>query len=209
MVTSILDFIGKHFAVIIPLAAIIMSLTTLFFSFFQGMAIRKHYRTSLKPILLFISSSSNIPNNDMGVKLKNNGLGPAIITDFKISMDGKNYLKSTSEVSEFFEKAIKNKKRLGPIHGGIAWKFPRSRVTVGIQEEVFLFNIKFFDDEAADLNYFLRFLELLEISIKYESVYGEQFQLIYEYEYKLLNKEKLYYEWVNALEIKPEPKADT
>lgn len=55
----------------------------------QGHLMRKHNRLSLRPHLTFRETISATNNPHFVLELQNNGIGPAIIKDFQIWLDGR------------------------------------------------------------------------------------------------------------------------
>lgn len=69
-------------------AAIFISVLALCLSVYEGMETRKHNRLSVTPHLVFYDSLAQ-KKDRVGLFLENGGLGPAIIREMHISLDGK------------------------------------------------------------------------------------------------------------------------
>lgn len=66
--------------------AIFIATIALMISVWQGCEQRKHNRLSVRPLLNFDMISYNTTRS---IKLSNNGLGPAVIKSFRLTLDGK------------------------------------------------------------------------------------------------------------------------
>ncbi|WP_324779579.1 hypothetical protein [Thiobacillus sedimenti] len=85
------------------ISSVVIALCALVFSFWQGAQTKKHNRLSVRPHLTTWTHS----NSDKGfyaVELVNNGIGPAIIEDFVLKIDGKQI---SGNGTEPIEKALK------------------------------------------------------------------------------------------------------
>lgn len=65
--------------------AIFIAIIALFISIWQGFEQRKHNRYSVRPLLTF---DSYVSNKTRSIRISNDGLGPAIIKEFKVKIDG-------------------------------------------------------------------------------------------------------------------------
>ena len=70
----------------ISLAAIVIALSALVLSIWQGILTRNHNRISVRPL---VTISGAVNENGSGWKLGNAGLGPAIVKWFKVTVDDK------------------------------------------------------------------------------------------------------------------------
>lgn len=71
----------------IALASVVIALSALGVAIWQGYLMRKHNRLSLRPHLTFRQTLSEV-NPQFALELPNNGIGPAIIKDFQVLLDG-------------------------------------------------------------------------------------------------------------------------
>lgn len=85
------------------ISSVVIALCALSLSIWQGMATRKHNRLSFRPHLT-TWANSNAEKGFYSVELINNGIGPAVIEDFSIKVDGKQV---SGEGAELVEKALK------------------------------------------------------------------------------------------------------
>lgn len=88
---------------IIGLSSTVIALCALGFSFWQGAQARKHNRLSFRPHLT-TWTHANAEKGYYAVELINNGLGPAVIEDFSVKVDGK---RISGDGAEPIEKAFK------------------------------------------------------------------------------------------------------
>ena len=130
---------------------------------------REHYRLSVKPILHFEFNKSDVLGTSMGVALHNSGVGPAIITKFKVVLKNENSSETIHDGwTTVFEKSdthiteIKCKWLVGDFalkDGRIIWLLEFPKENQQPQKVLIL---------AALIN-------RIEIIIEYESIYGEKF----------------------------------
>lgn len=72
---------------ITAISTIMIACVAIGLSIWQGIETRNHNKLSVKPLLsVTISTSKN--DSSMGVRVDNNGIGPAIIREFLIYLDG-------------------------------------------------------------------------------------------------------------------------
>jgi len=97
------DCFDIDWQVITGISSTVIALCALVFSFWQGAQIKKHNMLSFRPHL----TTWTRQNSDTGfytVELINNGIGPAIIEDFVLKVDGK---RISGDGTEPIEKALK------------------------------------------------------------------------------------------------------
>ncbi|UYP84234.1 hypothetical protein jpw_08670 [Pseudomonas asiatica] len=100
------DPVSPYWSIGTSIASIVIALTALAFTWFQIKKTDKHNRLMVTP---HISSTTHI-NSDNGmlsVHLENNGIGPALIKDFSIEVDGK-IIKADDEVEEALNVLVKD-----------------------------------------------------------------------------------------------------
>ena len=78
--TNIWKFFGEN-------AGEVIALSALGFAIWQGYIARRHNKLSVRPHLTFTSMLLD-KEPHLTVNIKNNGLGTAIITDYKVILDG-------------------------------------------------------------------------------------------------------------------------
>lgn len=74
--------------VITSISAIVIAIAALFLTIWQSWMMRKHNYNSVKPLLSFERYLSPM-HGGFGIYLNNNGLGPAIVINQKLLVDGK------------------------------------------------------------------------------------------------------------------------
>lgn len=92
------DSTSPYWSIGTSIASVVIAMTALLFTWLQTKKTDKHNRLMVTP---HISSITHI-DNDNGIimlHLENNGIGPAIIKDFSIEIDGK-IISSGDEVEE-------------------------------------------------------------------------------------------------------------
>jgi len=70
------------------IATVIIAVTALVVSIWQGIETRKHNRLSVRPHLVFFTDFSS-QDSELGIFIKNNGVGLAYIKNVEISVNGK------------------------------------------------------------------------------------------------------------------------
>jgi hypothetical protein len=70
----------------ISLSAVFIALCALFLSIYEGCSNRKHNRLSVKPLILL---DSGLDETGSGFRIRNSGLGPALIKWFSVEIDEK------------------------------------------------------------------------------------------------------------------------
>src|SRR5260370_42086189 len=86
------DFIDKNVTILVAVASALIALCALGLSTNLGYVTRKHYRLSVRPCLTTYLEREPISEADTAKvvwHLSNAGLGPAIISRYEFSLDGK------------------------------------------------------------------------------------------------------------------------
>jgi hypothetical protein len=152
-------------------ASLTIALCALLFSAWQGYQTRRHNRLSVSPRLTtWIDSSEN--QGEHSVELMNNGIGPAVIKSFELAVDGK-------DIQGEQEEKIKNAVKIifptekytitaGYLGGGYVMAAKESRTLV---------SLKFLLGSMPSGEEFKKKLSRTSLKIKFESMYGESFEL--------------------------------
>ncbi len=150
---------------IVSVSAIVIALASIIVTTWQGIETRKHNRLSVRPKLEIVFESGK---GHFGYVVKNNGLGPAIITGKKIFVDGEeiNY-RGFSGLSDFIEKLNLDNRDLS--HGAI---FPGKSFMNGEVQYIVNFEMTEKDDPEKLLP---EIYKRVGFEITYESMYGEPF----------------------------------
>ncbi len=151
---------------ITAICTVIIAVAALFVVVWQTWATRKHNRLSVKP-LLDINQVVRKADSTVRLDLENNGVGPAIIKELEVLIDGR----------KVEETVLKNWKKIisiidiscDSVYGVIL----SSDATIGAGSSVELLNLKVSDTQSYKLVF--ESLSRLNVIVKYESVYGESF----------------------------------
>lgn len=87
---------------ITSLIAVFISFLSLLISIFQSYLTKTHNTTSLLPNILITSHNDN---NKLGLYMKNNGLGPAVVSNISVTVDGKSYNSNQNDFNYNLMKA--------------------------------------------------------------------------------------------------------
>lgn len=91
--------------VVTGISSAVIALCALVFSFYQGALTRKHNRLSFRPHLT-TWRSANTEKGFYSIEIINNGIGPAIIEEFIVSVDGKRIAGTGADVTEAALKTL-------------------------------------------------------------------------------------------------------
>ncbi|MGN2614760.1 hypothetical protein [Aliivibrio fischeri] len=152
---------------IIALSAVVIALVTTIVSIWQGYLNRQYYRLSTKPHLI-IDQCAVIDTPHKFI-LKNNGLGPAIIKDFSISIDGHDIERSPNSVKESLIALNLDK-------AGYFSHIPTIGEAISVGDTIIIIDIDL-DDKTYDLmkDDLKQLGTRLEFKITYSSIYGQTF----------------------------------
>ena len=150
---------------VVSLSAIIIAIASIVVTIWQGIENRNHNRLSVRPKL---EINFQLTKDNFGYILKNNGLGPAVITDKKLFVDGKEISYSGfSGYDDFIEKlGLKDRK---VTHMGI---YPGKTIKANEQINIIGFSINKSDDLDSLLP---KIFSRVKIKIGYKSMYDERF----------------------------------
>jgi hypothetical protein len=164
MLDLIWKFLGNNAAEIIALCA-------LFYTAFQAHTTRKHNRLSVTPYLTTFTHTLKTPQLVTLVnELMNNGLGPAVIKEYKIFLDGSQLdIKNSDQAEKELEILLQGKEfnRMATVLNKGYYVPPG--------EKRIVLSISFPVNEKQKIEDFLATLERLSLSIEYESTYGQKF----------------------------------
>ena len=150
------------------ITSISIAVTALFITLYEVHATRKHNKLSVSPKLTFYGEEATDKYN-FQLQLKNEGLGPAIITSFRIIIDNEtiDINSSPKSWSSFFDKlAIKKPNHYKTVISPNA--------TLGINGSI---NILYFEymgnkDDEIFLKNFKKRLPDIKFICEYKSMYG-------------------------------------
>jgi hypothetical protein len=155
--------------VIVAASAAVIALAALGVSIWQGLLMRKHNRLSVTPHLRFDAIlRSDVP---IRIVLSNTGVGPAIITDNKVCIDGENPVVNDGET---LWRAIRSSLKLD--NHQIRMYIPDVGDMMKVGEE---YTLLVFPDSASkpeEKQRLCEALERVEFRFKYSSIYGDVFE---------------------------------
>lgn len=153
---------------ITAIAAIIIALIALGISVWQGYETRRHNRLSVTPKLTYdYSLSSAYP--EVAIKLSNNGIGPAIIKDFALHVDGIRI----EDIGYGGWKSVGNK--LNTFQPWVRSAFLNKEDVMRVGETKMLFSVDRKNINRERKEIILKAFSRLKISIEYESIYGDNY----------------------------------
>ncbi|EGQ7830716.1 hypothetical protein [Vibrio parahaemolyticus] len=148
-------------------ASEIIALCALFLTVYQASSQRRQNRISLKPHLdLFTERHFNNGVGRIEIYLINNGLGPAFIETFEITLGDKNY---------------NAKDALTVLFGNRSDEFNYTELSKGYaiahNQRIRVLSVNFLAKDWAEVNGLEESISSLELSINYKSVHGQLFSL--------------------------------
>ena len=154
----------------IVVAAVAVAITTVGM-IWHGLQTRKHNRLSVIPKLIFYNIYASVGSEKFaGISISNNGLGPAMIEDVKVYIDGQCFPMSTDGEA----KAILT--QLGINEPWVSYGyFSKEEIMAKPGEPLGMFYIER-DNQSEEKTMRLRdALRPMKIVVKYKSLYGERF----------------------------------
>ncbi|TDB86432.1 hypothetical protein [Actinomadura sp. 7K534] len=146
---------------VIALCATVIAVCSLLVSYKEAHATREHNRKSVRPILE-IWQLKNYYGSTTGVKLINNGLGPAVITGVIVKLDGEVLGGWSTDTFEEIAKGLPDVPKVSTLRNGTVYP-------PGAGE--FLLHFEDFD-EAAHSWFWSLISKRITFEIHYESIYG-------------------------------------
>jgi hypothetical protein len=162
--------------VVTGISSSIIALCALIFTIWQGFQVRKHNKLSCRPYLTtWVDSDEN--KGFYAVVLMNNGLGPALIENFILKVDGKII---PGERAEPIEKALKI---LFPNHNYNSYhSFVSKGYSMAAKDKCILVSIQFTNPPFPAREFVEHAINRGDIEISYKSFYDEVFRLSTEEE---------------------------
>lgn len=152
------DFIRQYASAIIAVCAIILTMV-------QAWITRRHNRLSVRPCLAQESHKSVSPQfGELTVRLVNKGIGPAIIDEFTVFLDGK-----PSEANEAVGNVLgdlKGTKTVSTMGLGSAISAGESKIILALQFPI---------SSADDVEQVMAKVNKLDLRVTYRSMYKEKF----------------------------------
>lgn len=172
----IMDYLPQDkdsFELLISVCAIIVAIFAFITSVCQAYFTRRHNKLSVKPILSVEFNLAYKNDDDFGISLKNNGIGPAILKDLKVFVEGKLASNFSRDNWEKVFELIQIPKNWEPLISCTTIK-PDYSISAGDKKQLLKINKKGL--ETNTLEDMRNFLKKLKIQITYESIYGEQWK---------------------------------
>lgn len=154
----------------ISLSAVFIALSALATSIWQGVISRKHNKLSVRPNLVLDHYEENSLTTSF--TLKNNGLGPALISSFQITFDQNEILNEQSHANA---KTIASKLGIPRISCSLYKPSVSQGISNSDQYQLLIFDTKNATHEEIEVLKTLR--DRLQFNIEYTSIYGEKFKL--------------------------------
>lgn len=164
MLNAFWDWLGQNAAQIVALLALIVAVGSFWVQ-------RKHNRLSVKPHLTTFTEREHDKKRAV-VWLRNNGLGPALITSYEFLLDGKTKSGgSPYKADELIAELLK----------GIACRSKRTQLGVDYSmpanASVVVLDVELDPAESVSLTEIQKRFERSDLIVRYESFYGEPFVL--------------------------------
>jgi hypothetical protein len=154
--------------IILSISTVLISVLALGLTIWQGYTTRKHNVLCVTPMLKFQLDQAN----KFQFNLKNTGVGPAIICDFKIKFDGEIVSDNPSPIKDPYPDIFKN---LGI--GGFKYEMhiPGKNSSYSVNEQHRLLSIDFIEEQINGREQFklqvLEILKKIEFEVSYQSLY--------------------------------------
>ncbi|GGQ13875.1 hypothetical protein [Shewanella litoralis] len=149
--------------IIIAISSILIALCALVTTIWQGMITRKHNKLSVRPIIsVYVIVSGD---NTLGLKIVNQGLGPAIITSAFIKKNGFQFRLDDRKYLSLFPELTDNHFQfgLGGMQGSLVPLQPHWLISTEVHNDL---NIK---------KSLVSALNKIELEFEYESIYRDKF----------------------------------
>ena len=175
-------FIELNWQVISGISTTVIALCALALSIWQGMQTRKHNRLSVMPHLT-TKTDRDVEKGFYSIKVINNGIGPALIEEFLVKVDGKVI---SGQGPELIEKVLQM------LFPGFPYKSKQGYVSkdhsMAVKDIVTIVNIQFYE-RFPPLEFMDRASNRVSFDILYKSFYGKQFHLQFPTQDEKSNKQ--------------------
>lgn len=146
------------------ISAVFLAAAAFFITIWQSWMTRKHNQNSVKPLLSFEIHYMRT-NTGFGIYINNNGLGPAIVIEFKINIDGKDIELLTN--NPWYNVTT----RLDFNYSFIQMGFYDKDTVIAAGGRSFLLTVDSNINEDQE-EHFKRILRRIGMEIHYKSIYG-------------------------------------
>ena len=158
----------------LSISAMIIAVASITISIWEGSTMRKHYHLSVMPRLnnsFTVNDSSSTNNASAIFTINNNGLGPAVILSREYFVDGNKIDDSKNHFSVILDSTLNFDNTAGSRFSSI----PKG-TTISIGENLTVFGL-FFSNRESFYRQRMKLNDRLSYIIKYESLYGEQYEV--------------------------------
>lgn len=159
-----------NWGLVTGISSAVIALCALVFSICQGMQARKHNRLSVRPDLT-TWEEKDAEKGFYGVELINNGIGPAVIEEFSVKVDGKLV---SGDGSEPIVKAMKI------VLPNLQYQSQQSYLGKGYvmapKEQRTVFAVQFLGHPLPSMEFVEHAIKRCNLEITYKSFYGEKFR---------------------------------
>lgn len=162
-------FIELNWQVISGISTTVIALCALALSIWQGMQTRRHNRLSFRPHLISWTNR-DAEKGFYTIELINNGIGPALIEEFLVKVDGKVISGQGTEPIENGLKILFPNLEYTSLHGYVAKDY-----SMAAKDKVTIVAIKFLKQPFPTLEVMDRAYNRVSLDIPYKSFYGEHF----------------------------------
>ena len=158
----------------LSISAMIIAIASITISIWEGSIMRKHYHLSVMPHLnnaFTVDDSSSTKNASAFFNIKNNGLGPAVILSREYFVDGNKIDDSKNHFSVKILEALNFDNTAGKSFRSISKGF-----TILAGDNLRVFGL-YFSNRESFYRQRMKLHDRLSFIIKYESLYGEQYEV--------------------------------
>ena len=161
----------------LSISAMIIAISSIVISIWEGITMRNHYHLSVQPRLDYFFDLEGFPDDDETnfstavYKIKNNGLGPAVITNIEYFID-ENRIDIEDDVNKdtLFDESFNFDNIAG--HGYSTFLIGQ---TIPMNETLTIYEYAFMTKEAFERQS-MEFYDRFSFIIKYKSLYDEHFE---------------------------------
>lgn len=155
--------------VVTAISSAVIALCALVFSIWQGMVARKHNKLSVRPHLSTWSSADE-EKGFYSFEIINNGIGPAIVEEATVKVDGKPIAGKAADAVENAVKILFADLRYRANHS-----YFMKGDTMAPNERCGLIELQFSDEPPPSAEVIARAMKRVVVEITYKSFYGETF----------------------------------
>jgi hypothetical protein len=169
--------VSKRTEIAIEIAALVIALSAIGVTVWQGVEQRSHNRLSVKPALIF-DTDEIADGTKVAITLKNSGTGPAIIKQFVIHVDDTPMPEKDNGMWIAAEKLLNLSDPKFKYHdyhyvSGDVISINENQVIIGMERETY------YKLSDSDKVFWKQAIPRIKILVKYTSIYDEEFNAIY------------------------------